>query len=187
MRERCQVRRRIHLVERLERFADAPVQSRPFGGTQLLVDGFPDQCMGEPVPPRRARVADEDLAPQGRPEDLEQRIGSEPTGGLQSTESELASDDRREREGVPAWRGQGGEAAADRLSHALRHRKAPRDRCVPALEGSLGNEQVHDLVHEEGIAFGLSVDGSHERGGRAVAGLPLDEERYLLFPETAQR
>ncbi len=129
----------------------------------------------------------EDLAPQGRLEDLEQRVGFEPTRALQSSESELASDDRREREGVPAWRGQGGEAAADRLSHALRHRKAPRDRCVPALEGSLGDEEMHDLVHEEGIAFGLSVDGSHERGGRAAAGLPLDEECHLLFAETAQR
>src|SRR3989449_886933 len=178
------------LAERLTRLrpiAYAPVQSCPFGGTQPLVDGFPDQRVGEPVPPRRARVADEDLAPQGRPEDLEQRIGSEPARALQSPESELASDDRREREGVLAWRGQGGETAADRLSHALRHRKPPRARCVPALEGSFGNQQMHDLVHEEGIAFGLSVDGSHERGGSTAAGLPLDEERYLLFPETAQR
>src|SRR5882724_1504367 len=187
MRERCQLRRRVHLVESLQHFADAAVQSCPFGGTQLLVDGFPDQCMGEPIPPRRARVGDEDFAPQGRPEDLEQRVGSEPARALQSTESELASDDRREREGVLAWRGQGGETAADRLSHALRHRKPPRDRCVPALEGSFGNQQMHDLVHEEGIAFGLSVDGAHERGGSTAAGLPLDEERYLLFPETAER
>src|SRR5439155_903044 len=43
MRERCQVRRRVHLMESLQHFADAPVQSCPFGGTQLLVDGFPDQ------------------------------------------------------------------------------------------------------------------------------------------------
>ena len=79
MRERCQVRRRVPLMESLQHFADAAVQSCPFGGTQLLVDGFPDQCMGEPVPPRRARVADEDLAAQGRPEDVEQRVRSEPT------------------------------------------------------------------------------------------------------------
>src|SRR3989442_493199 len=103
--------------------------------------------MGEPVPPRRARIADENIAPQRGTEDLEQRIGVEPTRALQSTESEVASDDRREREGIPAWRGQRGEAAADGLSHALRHRKPRRDGSVPALEGSLGHEYVHDLVH----------------------------------------
>ena len=187
MREGCQVRDRVHLVESLQHLADAPVQPRPLGGPQLLVDGFPDQGMREAVPPRRAQVGDEYLAPQRRPEDLEQRVGSEPTRTLQSTEAELASDDRREGQGIPAGRGQGREAAADRLSHALRHRKPPRDRFVPALEGALGDEQVHDLVHEEGIAFGLAVDGLDECGGSTAARLLLDEERHLPFPETGER
>src|SRR2546430_12289509 len=45
-------------------------------------------------------------------------------------------------------RGQGSEAAADRLAHALGHRKPRRDRCVPRLEGALADERSEEPTSE---------------------------------------
>src|SRR5207244_2786525 len=92
-----------------------------------------------------------------------------------------------ERKGLPGGRRQGREAAADRLAHALRHRKPPRARVLVPLERSLGNEQAHDLVDEEGIALGLPMDGTDEHRRRAPADRLLEEAPHLLLPEAAQR
>ena len=78
------------------------------------------------------------------------------------------------------------EPPADDLADALGDSDAPLADGLRLLQPSVGHEQPHDLVDEEGVALGLPVHRLHERVRRRCSRRHLDEAPQVVLGKPAQ-
>jgi hypothetical protein len=187
IRQLRQARLELHRVECLGRLGDPAVQAQPAGGADLLVERLADQRVREAIAPRgRGKIADDPRALRLL-EKLEHGVLRQLAHLREHGQLELAPDHRGDAEHAVALLGQRAEPSTHHLAHALGNLEAPRLDRLGALEPPVGLEQLHHLVHEEGIALRLPVDRLDERLGGHSARAEFDEARHVGGAETAQQ
>ena len=125
---------------------------------------------------------------EGLLEDGEQALLAEIVGeGGELLDAELAAEHRGRAQDLLAALREALEAAADDLPHAVGDAHAPvlPGRQPLGREGTLLDEQAHDLGHEERVALGVAVDGRDQGVGRRDAGRAGDEAADVLGVEAA--
>ncbi len=95
-------------------------------------------------------------------------------------------DDRCERKHTIGRLGKPVHAHPDHLPHPFRNLQAPAGEGAGISEGALAVQQPHQLLHEQGVALGLTVDGLQQPILHGPAGHNLHESCDLLLRETAE-
>ncbi len=130
--------------------------------------------MGEAVAVHGLRHLDHEARADRLLEGTQEALGVEPAHALEDVEPELATDDRRDDQHARAVGRQPVEPPTDHLAHALRDARVDGQRRQRVLEAPLGDQQAHDLGHEEGVALGLAVERADEARFGDDAGRHLD-------------
>ena len=131
-----QVRLGARLVQILERLADPPVQLQSARGGHVLVERVAHEHVREAEAPGRPRHRADQPRLDPLLEGGEELLLREPADALERLDVELATQDRREREHVPATLRLALDPLRDRLPDAvgdrqLRVRRSPRGRPTP--------------------------------------------------------
>ena len=182
-----QVRLRVRPVQALQHLRHLAVEPHATGGLELVVERLPDEPVREGVSARAARQLEDYAGGHRLVEHLQHPVLRETAHARERIEPELAPEHRGNGQHPVALRREAPEAAPEDLADPLRHAGLPVGPRVGALETALGDEQLHDLPQEEGVAFGLRVDHRDERPGGGHTGGHLDVPADVLLAEPVQR
>src|SRR5262249_40664701 len=125
-------------------------------------------------------------------EGIKQRVLAQRADGGELPEREDLAKRGRGAQRVDRWLAQTVESPADRFLHALRDGKfvrlLSRPATVLAVDLTLLDQRLHDLLDKEGIAFGLAVQRRGEFLGHAFLPEESGEQRVRVGErQTAKR
>ena len=149
-----------------------------FGDGHLLVERVAHERMCEPGAPG-SRIIQQQSRVRGLSDQRKQSVRGGAGKRSEHGEVDLAADHRGEGKRAPAVGREPLEPPPDRLPHSRRN----AGRALRIVERPFGDEELHDLAHEEGVPVGPRVDGREDGWRGRGTGRRLDDpgDRLALY------